>query len=82
MLLATCGFLMLFAILFLLFKSKTLPVVVFITIPVIAAFAAGFSVDEVQHVTAADTNRSQELYLPSLTGLIYLYLLFWVFQSF
>ena len=47
MLLATCGFLMLFAILFLLFKSKTLPVVVFITIPVIAAFAAGFSIDEV-----------------------------------
>lgn len=47
MLLAICGFLMLFTILFLLFKSKTLPVVVFITIPVIAAFAAGFSIDEV-----------------------------------
>ena len=47
MLLAICGFLMLFTILFLLFKSKTLPVVVFITIPVIAAFAAGFSIEEV-----------------------------------
>lgn len=47
MLLAICGFLMLFAILFLLFKSKTLPVVVFITIPVIAAFAAGFSIHDV-----------------------------------
>ena len=47
MILALCGFSMLFAIMFILFKSKSLPVVAFITIPVIAAFVAGFSLDEV-----------------------------------
>lgn len=47
MLLAISGFLMLFIMMYLLFKSKTIPVVVFITVPVIAAFMAGFSVPEV-----------------------------------
>ncbi|WP_319203275.1 citrate:proton symporter [uncultured Ilyobacter sp.] len=47
MLLAVVGFLMLFVMMFLLFKGKTIPLVVFITVPVIAAFIAGFSVPEV-----------------------------------
>lgn len=47
MLLAISGFLMLFTMMYLLFKSKSIPVVVFITVPVIAAFLAGFSIPEV-----------------------------------
>lgn len=47
MYLALVGFLMLFLIMFLLFKEKTTPMVVFIVVPTIAAFAAGFSIPEV-----------------------------------
>lgn len=45
--LAIVGFIMLFLIVYLLFKEKSIPMVLFITIPVIAAFIAGFSVKEV-----------------------------------
>lgn len=47
MYLSIIGFLMLFLIIYLLFKEKSTPMIVFITVPVIAAFAAGFSVEEV-----------------------------------
>lgn len=47
MYLSIIGFLMLFLIIYLLFKEKSIPMILFITIPVIAAFAAGFSVEEV-----------------------------------
>lgn len=47
MYLSIIGFLMLFLIIYLLFKEKSIPMIVFITIPVIAAFIAGFSVEEV-----------------------------------
>ncbi len=47
MLMAISGFLMLATIMYFLFKGRTIPVVVFITIPVIAAFIAGFSIEEV-----------------------------------
>lgn len=45
--LAIIGFLMLLTIVFLLFKEKTTPMVVFIVVPTIAAFLAGFSIKEV-----------------------------------
>lgn len=45
--LAIIGFLMLLTIVFLLFKEKTTPMVVFIVVPTIAAFFAGFSIKEV-----------------------------------
>ena len=41
--LSIVGFLMLAIILFLLFKGKSIPIVLFVTVPVIIAFAAGFS---------------------------------------
>lgn len=47
MLMAISGFLMLATIMYFLFKGRTIPVVVFITVPVIAAFLAGFSINEV-----------------------------------
>lgn len=47
MYLSIIGFLMLFLIIYLLFKEKSTPMIVFITVPVIATFAAGFSVEEV-----------------------------------
>lgn len=47
MLMAFSGFLMLATIMYFLFKGRTIPVVVFITVPVLAAFIAGFSVEEV-----------------------------------
>ncbi|CAM3156323.1 CitMHS family transporter [Vibrio diazotrophicus] len=47
MLMALSGFLMLATIMYFLFKGRTIPVVVFITVPVLAAFLAGFSVEEV-----------------------------------
>lgn len=47
MLMAVSGFLMLATIMYFLFKGRTIPVVVFITVPVLAAFLAGFSVEEV-----------------------------------
>lgn len=47
MYLSIIGFLMLFLIIYLLFKEKSIPMILFITIPVIAAFTAGFSVEEV-----------------------------------
>ncbi len=47
MLLALTGFGMLAVIMYLLFKSKTIPVLVFVIVPVIAAFIAGFSIPEV-----------------------------------
>ncbi|MGT2666218.1 CitMHS family transporter [Streptococcus rifensis] len=45
--LALIGFLMLITIIFLLFKGKVTPMVVFITVPTIAAFLAGFNIEEV-----------------------------------
>ena len=45
--LAIVGFIMLFLVVFLLFKEKSIPMILFITIPVIAAFIAGFSIEEV-----------------------------------
>lgn len=45
--LAIIGFIMLFLVVFLLFKEKTIPMVLFIIIPVMAAFIAGFSIKEV-----------------------------------
>lgn len=47
MYLAIVGFIMLFLVIFLLFKEKSIPMILFITIPVIAAFIAGFSIEEV-----------------------------------
>lgn len=47
MYLSIIGFLMLFLIIYLLFKEKSTPMIVFITVPVIATFAADFSVEEV-----------------------------------
>ncbi|MGL6114028.1 MAG: CitMHS family transporter [Cetobacterium sp.] len=47
MILGLAGFLMLFLMMWLLFKSKTIPLVVFITVPVLVAFLAGFSIPEV-----------------------------------
>lgn len=47
MLLAICGFLMLFTLMYLLFKSKAIPVVLFITVPLVAAYAAGFPTKEI-----------------------------------
>ena len=47
MLMAFSGFLMLATIMYFLFKGRTIPVVVFITVPVLAAFLAGFSIEEV-----------------------------------
>ncbi|CAM3817697.1 Citrate transporter [Vibrio aerogenes CECT 7868] len=47
MLMAVSGFLMLATIMYFLFRGRTIPVVVFITVPVLAAFLAGFSVEEV-----------------------------------
>jgi len=44
---AFSGFMMLATIMYFLFKGRTIPVVVFITIPVLAAFIAGFSIEEV-----------------------------------
>jgi CitMHS family citrate-Mg2+:H+ or citrate-Ca2+:H+ symporter len=44
---AFSGFMMLATIMYFLFKGRTIPVVVFITIPVLAAFLAGFSIEEV-----------------------------------
>lgn len=45
--LAIVGFIMLFLVVYLLFKEKATPMVLFITIPIIAAFVAGFSLEEV-----------------------------------
>lgn len=53
--LAIIGFIMLFLIVFLLFKEKTIPMVIFITIPIIAAFIAGFSIEEVVEFIKAGT---------------------------
>lgn len=53
--LAIIGFVMLFLIVFLLFKEKTVPMVLFITIPIIAAFIAGFSIKEVVDFIKAGT---------------------------
>lgn len=47
MYLAIVGFIMLFLVVFLLFKEKSIPMILFITIPVIVAFIAGFSIEEV-----------------------------------
>lgn len=47
MYLAIVGFLMLAIIMIMLFKSKTIPLVLFIIVPVVAAFVAGFSIPEV-----------------------------------
>lgn len=47
MLLGLAGFLMLFIMMYLLFKSKTIPLIVFILVPVLAAFLAGFSIPEI-----------------------------------
>lgn len=46
--LAIIGFIMLFLIVFLLFKEKTIPMVIFITIPIIAAFNAGLNIKVVE----------------------------------
>jgi CitMHS family citrate-Mg2+:H+ or citrate-Ca2+:H+ symporter len=61
MLLATVGFLMLFVMMFLLFKGKTIPLVVFITVPVIAAFAGGFSVPEVSEFVKAGITKTSSM---------------------
>lgn len=53
MYLAIIGFIMLFLIIFLLFKGKTIPMVLFITLPIIASFIAGFSFDEVSEFVKA-----------------------------
>ncbi len=45
--LAFAGFMTLFIIMYVLFKNKATPVVVFILAPVVMAFVAGFSVEEV-----------------------------------
>ncbi|MCJ8343860.1 MAG: citrate:H+ symporter, partial [Cetobacterium sp.] len=47
MLLGLAGFSMLFIMMYLLFKSKTIPLIVFILVPVLAAFLAGFSIPEI-----------------------------------
>jgi CitMHS family citrate-Mg2+:H+ or citrate-Ca2+:H+ symporter len=61
MLLAIVGFLMLFVMMFLLFKGKTIPLVVFITVPVIAAFAGGFSVPEVSEFVKAGITKTSSM---------------------
>ncbi len=55
--LAIIGFIMLFLIVYLLFKGKATPMILFITIPVIAAFIAGFSVQEVVTFIKAGIKR-------------------------
>jgi CitMHS family citrate-Mg2+:H+ or citrate-Ca2+:H+ symporter len=61
MLLAVVGFFMLFVMMFLLFKGKTIPLVVFITVPIIAAFAGGFSVPEVSGFVKAGITKTSSM---------------------
>ncbi|MGL4862916.1 MAG: SLC13 family permease, partial [Cetobacterium sp.] len=61
MLLAVAGFIMLFAMMYFLFKSKTIPLVVFITIPFIAAVLAGFSFPEIVTFVKKGVGKTTEM---------------------
>lgn len=56
--LAIVGFAMILSIVYLLLKNKSIPVVIFIVIPLVAAFLAGFSIPEISEYVKKGVSKT------------------------